>query len=316
MLSLAPVSNCLALENQSDQTRAEKRCVDDGWRKISLTAAGIHRDLLWKGPDSVWRNGAIIVMHGGGGAAADFCSGGLLIRPQTHFARMAIERGFAIFLLNSTRDKVTDANGRACGKRFDFTVLDRPNLDLPYIGEVIDRIIPQRRPPMSSRAISLTGLSTGGYMTIRAATHFDDRITAFAPISAGDPYGTHTNCDPALSPRKSAKGILLDNETGKQIIDKDACRSPGDVQEKQWISRNSPHKPAFRQFQHRSDGIVDFSCMEKAGRMLRNHGYPDRGAYLLGRAGDESVWKHLWQEEYNAPLLDFLESEARAATTR
>lgn len=311
---LAPISG--ALDKPPDQadsdTRAEKRCMDDGWKKVSLTVANIPRTLLWKGPARGWRNGAIVVMHGGGGTASNFCSGGLLVRPQINFTQMAIERGFAVFALDSTNDKVTDANGRSCGKRFDFMVLNRPNLDLPYIGEVVDRIITDNRPPQSSKAIFLTGLSTGGYMTIRAATHLDDRITAFAPISAGDPYGTMSNCDPTLSPRKSAKGILLDEETGKEITKDDACRASNYAREKPWQSANPKQKPPFKQFQDREDGIVDFSCMEKAGTMLKTQGYPDRGAYLIGKAGSKSVWNHLWQNDYNTALLDFLEGEARA----
>lgn len=319
-ISLASASICNALESRTDQaapdsttpdTRAEKRCKDDGWQKVSFNVANIQRQLLWKGPDKPWRNGAIIVMHGGGGTASNFCSGGLLVKPQRQFTEMAIKRGFAVFALDSTNDKVTDARGRPCGKRFDFMMLDRPNLDLPYIEQVIDKILPANRPPASSRAVFLTGLSTGGYMTIRAATQFDNKITAFAPISAGDPYGTESNCDPTLSARTSAKGILLDNETGKEITQDGACRASDYAREKPWQSANPSQKPPFKQFQDREDGIVDFSCMEKAGKMLKTQDYPDRGAYLIGKEGSRSMWKHLWQSDYNSALLDFLEDEAR-----
>ena len=315
-ISIALVSGCghrTRSEQTGTYTRAEKRCVDDGWEKVSLNAANIRRDALWKGPDKAWRNGAIIVMHGGGGTASNFCAGGWLVRPQIHFTQMAIDRGVAVFALDSTNDRVTDANGRVCGKRFDFMVLDRPNLDLPYIGELIDRIIPARRPTNSSKAIFLTGLSTGGYMTIRAASYFDNKITAFAPISAGDPYGTDSNCDASLSRRKSAKGVLLDKETGREITRNDACRASSYANEKRWLSANPKQKPAFRQFHHQADGIVDISCMEKAGLMLRKNGYSDRGVYLINATGKKSVFKHLWLDDYNEGLLDFFASEASRA---
>jgi hypothetical protein len=80
------------------------------------------------------------------------------------------------------------------------------------------------------------------------------------------------------------------------------------------LSANPKQKPPFKQFHSREDGIVDFSCMEKAGKMLREHGYPDHGAFLLGTAsGKRGVMDHLWQDEYNAPILDFLEAEGKTA---
>lgn len=222
---------------------------------------------------------------------------------------MALARGFAVIVLDSTTDEVTDAQGRVCGKRFDFSVLNRPNIDLPYIGQVLDSIIPSRRPPGSSQAVFITGLSTGGYMTIRAATYFDNQITAFAPISAGDPFGTDTICDTSLSKRKSAKGILVDRETSKQIIENGSCEAPSYPNESKWQSANPQKKPAFKQFQDASDGIVDLSCMKKAGTMLAKQGYRDRGAFIIPSSGKKDVFKHLWQDAYNEPILDFFDSE-------
>ena len=222
---------------------------------------------------------------------------------------MALARGFAVIVLDSTNDVVTDEQGRACGKRFDFSVLNRPNIDLPYIGQVLDNIIPSKRPTVSSQAVFITGLSTGGYMTIRAATHFDNKITAFAPVSAGDPYGTDTICDTSKSKRKSAKGILVDRETGRQIIENNACKAPSYPNESKWLSTNPKKKPVFKQFQDASDGIVDLSCMKKAETMLAKHGYIDRGAFIIPSSGKKDAFKHLWQDAYNKPILDFFESE-------
>jgi len=303
-------------DSSDSVTRAEKRCIDAGWRRVSFDVSGIRRKLLWKGPEATWRHGAILVMHGGGGRASDFCSAGWLLRPQVRFASLALERGFAVFLLESTEDAVTDAQGLHCGKRFDYMPLERANLDLPYIERVIDQVVEPARTPASSSAVFLTGLSIGGYMTTRAATTLGgDEITAFAPISSGDPYGTSSNCDASLSPRKVAKGVLFDNETELVITREGACRAPSaasaQAHESPWPSPPSARKPAFMQFHHLGDGIVDRSCMEKAGEMLRSRGYPDRGAFLLSPPGRRTVWKHLWQSEYNAPLLDFFENEAR-----
>lgn len=284
----------------------ERECVRAGWEKIILQVGGLERSLLWKGPKNSWSHGAILVLHGGGGEAAHFCAGGRLVQPQIEFARSAIERGFAVFALDSTNNKVTDAKGRDCGKRFDFAVLSRNNLDLPYIEEVIARVIPSRRQVDSSPAVFMAGLSTGGYMTLRAATQFSEKITAFALISAGDPYGTDPLCDASLSPRESVKGILIDRETGKEITAMDACKSASFPRESSWPRPISGRLPTFKQFQHEDDGIVDVSCMQKANTLLRRHGYRDSGTFLIKGSGRKGVLKHMWLGSYNDPILEFL----------
>lgn len=296
--------------SERGSTWAERKCIRAGWQKISMTAANHKRRVLYKGPAGPWRNGVIVVLHGGGGEASHFCTGRRLLKPQIHFAEMALTHGFAVIVLESTNNKVTDAQGRECGKRFDFSVLNRANIDLPYIGYVLDKTIPSKRPPGSSKAVFMAGLSTGGYMTIRAATHFDNKITAFAPVSAGDPFGTDTVCDTSLSKRKTAKGILVDRETRKQIIKDNACKSSSYPSEAKWLSANPKKKPGFKQFQHEADGIVDMTCMQKARTMLVNNGYRDTSAFIIQSSGKKDVFKHLWLEAYNKPILNFFESEA------
>ena len=305
---LLPAQMGQAASSRGNLAWAERQCLQSGWQPITIRAAGLKRALLWKQPRGGWRNGVIIVMHGGGGSHLHFCAGGRLLQPQIAFARQAVAQGFAVFLLDSTNDVVTDGAGRKCGKRFDFSVLDRPNIDLPFIKKVITKVIPRLRPPGSSKKVFVTGLSTGGYMTIRVGTELDNLITAFAPVSAGDPYGTETNCDTSLSRRKSAKGILTDLETKKQIIEYGACASRGYPNEKKWNSTLPSRKPAFKQFHNEADGIVDISCMKKAQKQLRRHGYRDAGAFIL-RDRRRHVFFHLWLLRYNQPILDFFKSQ-------
>ncbi|MCI0749671.1 MAG: hypothetical protein L0Y32_03870 [Nevskiales bacterium] len=306
-------------ERSSDTSKAghselEQSCLGSGWQKITLQAAGIDRHLLWKAPAGPWRNGAILVLHGGGGAAEHFCAGPTPVQPQIQFAQMALDRGFAVFALDATTDIVTDSEGRTCGKRFDFSVLDRPNLDLPYIERIIADIVPSKRPRKSNASIFITGLSTGGYMTTRAGSELGDNVTAFAPVSAGDPFGTDTLCDTRLSKRTSAKGILVDRETRKQIIENDACTSDTASHESPWPA---VRRPKVRQFHHERDGIVDLSCMRKTTDMLRRNGFNGPDPFLIPSNDPKSVAHHRWLDTYNEPLLDFFESQARApAATR
>lgn len=289
-------------------TALVKSCIQNGWNPLNVQVTGNEREVLWKRPRGKWKHGAIVILHGGGGSHYQFCTGGKFVQPQIEFAEEAVEKGFAVFLLDSTDGVVTDAKGQHCGKRFDFSVLDRRNVDLTFIGKVVKKIIPQLRSSRSSKKIFLTGLSTGGYMAIRAAVRFNNRITAFAPVSAGDPYGTWTNCDAKLSKRKSVKGILLDLETNKPITVKGACSANSYLNEKDWPRFKSKHRPAFKQFHNRGDAIVDVSCMKKVQNQLQQHGYVNKGEFVLD-ADRRRVLNHLWLKRYNDAILEFFKSQ-------
>ena len=282
----------------------EKQCMREGWQREVMQVAGLQRYVLWKAPAAVWPKGAIIVLHGGGGEYFQWCvANARLVRPQVAFTKLAIEQGFAVFLLNST-DRITDNEGRSCGKIWDDEVRDRPNLDLPYIEAVIRKTIPSHRPPSSNRSIFLTGLSSGGYMTVRAATHFDNLITAFAPVSSGDPYGWHRICDASLNKRENVHGAGYDNETGKQIIERNSCQSSAYPNEKPWDTSGTSSRPPYRVFRHDKDGINDRSCAMKVSKQLSAHGYPGEEDFVLN-GWFRTISHHFWQEDYNQPILDF-----------
>lgn len=288
-------------------TEEEKTCMSQGWEKANFLIGSLARRVLWKGP-SIWNRGTILVLHGGGGKASDFCVGGPGVQPQIEFANLAVSEGFGVILLESTDGLVTDAQGRACGKRFDFSVLNRDNIDLPYIQYALTDLVTSIRPAGSSGKLFMTGLSTGGYMTTRAASHFDNLVTAFAPVSAGDPYGTDTVCDPSLSPRDSAVGILKDRETNLEITDDDACTASTYSNESPWESSNPSQKPIFKTFLHPYDGIVDLSCKSKVRNMLLSKGYTDGGYYSVPSTGPKNVGYHLWLYVYNTQIINFFKS--------
>lgn len=286
-------------------TPTEAVCLASGWRLTGREVGGHPRRVLSLQPAGPWTKGAVLVLHGGGGQADQFCTGGTLVQPQVAFAREAVRRGFAVFALDSTTNVVVDEQGRPCGKRFDFSVLPRANVDLPFIEWVAKALVPQLRPAGSRPEVFITGLSTGGAMTTRAATHFDDVFTAFAPVSAVDPYGTDAICDSSLSPRDSAVGILVDRETRREIIEDDACASMAYPNESPWSTTRTAVKPTVRQFHDEKDGIVDLSCMRKLSAQLQTNGYPFQAPFLLQTPGTKNALLHLWRASYNAPLLDF-----------
>ena len=292
----------------------EGQCARRGWHPVVLNVGGLPRRVLWKGPNAPngpWTKGAILVMHGGGGHHYQFCiANARTTKPQVSFTELALTEGFAVFLLESS-DRVTDNEGRVCGKVWDDEVRARPNLDLPFIEQVMLTLIPKARPAGSRNEIFATGLSSGGYMTVRASTHFGNLITAFAPVSSGDPYGWHRVCEKGMNRRDTVHGGAFDNETGKQIIEPGSCRAASYPNEKPWDGTDIPTKPTFRAFRHRYDGINDPSCGEKIATLLRQRGYPEVPAMVLTGDGRRSLANHLWQDDYNRPLLEFFTSQLR-----
>lgn len=284
-----------------------------GWKRVELQVSGIEREFLWKAPEGRRPKGAILVLHGGGGHHYQWCNAnGPIVGPQVRFSEMAVAEGFAVLLLDSS-DRITDREGRLCGKVWDDEVRNRPNLDLPFIGTVIRDYVPRLFPPGGKGAIFITGHSSGGYMTARASTHFDDLVTAFAPVSSGDPYGWHRVCEAGTTLRSAVHGRGFDNETGKHIPEPGACTSETLAHELPWDSTRPDVKPAFRVFRHHEDGINDRSCNEKISRLLRRNGYHGQPDFVL-YGGRRNLAHHLWLDDYNRPILDFFNAQIPSAS--
>jgi pimeloyl-ACP methyl ester carboxylesterase len=285
-------------------TPQEQQCQAAGWQRAVVGAAGLQRLVLWKAPAG-WQGPALVVMHGGGGAHTNFCVANVAqIEPQVRFAEAALARGFAVFLLDS-HDQVTDSAGRVCGKVWDDEVRARANLDLPFIGEVLGTLIPRLRPSGARSESFLVGHSSGGFMATRAASHWPERVTAFVPVAAGDPYGWTRDCTRLPGDRVNVAGRGLDNETGRTISEAGACAAAAYPNEKPWDHPPAARRPAFRLVHHAQDGINDLSCVQKLGLQLRTRGYPEAPAFRLD-GGARSADVHYWLDAYNAPLLDFL----------
>ena len=288
----------------------ERQCVLAGWRSETLVVAGLARGVLWKAPPGAWTRGALVVLHGGGGQHANFCvANAELIAAQVRFTEMALAQGFAVFLLDST-DRVTDTEGRLCGKVWDDEVRARGNLDLPFVAEVLQGLIPAARPGGSRSEVSLTGLSSGGYMAVRAATRFGGLVNAFAPVASGDPYGWVRDCTPRAGDRANVFGVGLDAETRRNISEPGACNSSSWPNEKPWDGADAEPKPPFRVFHHAQDGINDRSCVDKVRQQLTRRGWPEAAPFTLS-GGPRSAEAHYWQDAYNAPLLAWLGEQVR-----
>lgn len=197
------------------------------------------------------------------------------------------------------------------GKRWDCLAKDNTaNIDLPFVEVVITELIPQLRPENSARNIFITGISNGGYMAILAATHFDDKITAFAPVSSGDPYGTYMDGG-IKSPFRKTPGIFKDNETLTPINKKAACYAKNYLHEKRWATNNPKIYPSFKLFYHEGDGACDISCKEKVEHLLVEHGYINKGSFIRKNFGLRNLIKHFWLKQYNRPIITFFKESVK-----
>lgn len=306
ILSLS-LNACATKTDSAAQTeKMLTNCQSKEWKEVKFKIENIERRLLYKLPSAGWTNGAIVVMHGGGGQAEHFCDESIrLVRPQVRFTETAVQQNFAVFVLDSS-SVVTDNDGLLCGKIWDDEPRNRPNLDLPYLKHIFTSIIPNLRKDKDNKSIFVTGLSSGGYMSVRAATHLGNFITAFAPISNGDPYGWHRKCDPKYGDRReNVKGAGFDNETEKEIIQENSCLSATYPKEKSWDTFVGT-KPKFRLFHSDKDGVNDYSCSQKVEKQLRANGFSGEQTYILKNDGGRRRFlNHFWHDEYNSQLLDF-----------
>lgn len=306
----------LKLSSCAAQPKAEVAgsavCQKRDWQEMKFEILGHSRRLLYKGSREAWKKGSIIVLHGGGGKPEDFCDpSSRLIIPQVKFAEMAVEEGFGVFLLDSTRI-VADNDGKICGKVWDDEVRARENLDLPYLKHILEKIVPAQRPKGSNDKIFLVGHSSGGYMTARAASHMGHLFNGFALMASGDPYGWARKCDPKYGDKRDqVKGAGFDNETGQQIIEINSCQSDSYPNEKTW-DQYPGVKPKFRVFHNDFDGINDRSCSRKIEKQLRAHGFTGPEAYLAkNHDGQRRLLYHFWANEYNSEILNFFKSYSR-----
>ena len=292
----------------------EKQCIDKGWKRITMTAGGLERQVLWKAPDGgSWPRGVIVALHGGGGTYSNYCANLSIGQPMVDFSEMALKDGYAVFLPDSTEVLAKDDAGNTCGKRWDS--LDHPggeNQDVLFIRTLIAKTIPGLRPRSSPSQVYLLGISNGGFMTILAATRMPELITAFAAVSAGDPYSTALECSKKNSSKlRQTPGIFVDRGTGKSIADDASCgRVTGTS-----IALPKGARPPFMFLYDMRDGGVDASCKTQAIQRLTGFGFPEIPPFIIKSAGRKSIFKHLWQDEYNTPLLKFLESRPQEVSS-
>jgi len=295
-----------------DYSQTRIACEARGWTKstiaVTIGQRRYLRKVLYSAPASATWRGAVIVMHGGGGNYAQWCSAGFTSRGMMTDAML--DNDFAVFLLDST-DITTDESGALCGKVWDDNVLARDNHDVPYITSVITEVIADLRPAGSPSNIFLTGFSSGGFMATRAATELNHLVTGFIPMGTASPYGWHRDCS-FLTIRDLVAGVGQDNDSNLNISEINAC-GPTELNplasypsEVAWLDGGATVKPHYLKIQHFDDAIVDFSCHTRHVHQLEQNGYAGSLFELRPTGGTRSLIHHNVIAEFITPMIDYL----------
>jgi polyhydroxybutyrate depolymerase len=119
----------------------------------------------------------VIVLHGAGGTAAG-------MQQLTGFDALANEQKFIVAYPEGIDNKWNDGRGR--NEQID---------DVKFISELINAI--SSRYPVDSLRIYVTGISNGGFFTMRLACELSNRIAAVAAIGATVEEMIDQNCQSA-----------------------------------------------------------------------------------------------------------------------
>jgi len=126
----------------------------------------------------------VLVMHGSGENAAQ-------IRIETGYAfeRLADEHGFAVVYPDSYSFDWND-----CSRIGDFSVAGRLVDDVGFLGALTDKLIAELG--VDSRRVFATGVSAGGFMSLRLALEAPSRFRAVAAVAANVPMPDNFKCKP------------------------------------------------------------------------------------------------------------------------
>jgi polyhydroxybutyrate depolymerase len=127
----------------------------------------------------------VVVMHGSG-------ENGAQIRIETgyEFERLADEHGFAVVYPNAYTFDWND-----CSKVGDFSVNGGNVDDVEFLGAMVDKLVTEIG--VDRGRVFATGVSAGGFMSIRLALEAPSRFRAVAAVSANVPSPENYKCKSA-----------------------------------------------------------------------------------------------------------------------
>lgn len=144
----------------------------------------------------------VMVLHGSG-------QNGAQIRTETGygFERLADQHGFAVVYPSG---KAFDWND--CSKTGDFLVNGHESNDLHYLNTLVDTLLATHG--FDPHRVFATGVSAGGFMSLRLALESPTRFRAVAAVSANVPAADNFKCKPVAS----GASVLLMNGTADPLV--------------------------------------------------------------------------------------------------
>lgn len=153
--------------------------------KASIEFGGLKRSYLSYVPKALPAGSPmVLVMHGSGEAAAQ-----IRVGTGYGFERLADQYGFVVVYPNSYTFDWND-----CSKVGDFNVNGVGVDDVGFLGALVDKLVAEMG--VDQNRVFASGVSSGGFMSIRLAVESPSKFRAVAAVSANVPTADNFKCKP------------------------------------------------------------------------------------------------------------------------
>ena len=178
--------------------------------KSSIEVGGLKRNYRTYIPKGLAKSAPlVVVMHGSG-------QNGAQIRLETgyEFERLADQHGFAVVYPDAYTFDWND-----CSKVGDFSVNGVGVDDVGFLNLLVDKLITEIA--VDRNRVFATGVSAGGFMSIRLALEAPTRFRAVAAVSANVPSTENFKCTPA----QPGASVMIMNGTKDPLVPFDGGES-------------------------------------------------------------------------------------------
>ncbi len=171
--------------------------------KGSIDAGGLKRTYQTYIPKDLPKGAPLVlVMHGSGEGAAEIRTG-----TGYGFERLADQHGFAVVYPNSASFDWND-----CSKVGDFNVNGSEVDDVGFLTTLVDKLISDIG--VDRGRVFATGVSAGGFMSLRLALEAPSRFRAVAAVAANVPVPDNFKCKPA----GQGTSVMIMNGTDDPLV--------------------------------------------------------------------------------------------------
>ena len=235
-LIIAIINSCSKIPRVELTKRDLKLNIEhDGYTRDFILHIPEHHELLNKIP-------LIIAMHGGGGKAK-----GMIALTKGRFNELADKHGFLVVYPQGLGKSWND------GRQDPISYAHKNDIDdIGYLSKIIRRMIKEYK--VDSDRVFVTGISNGGFMSIRVSRELADQVKAVAVVCAAIPLNTkdaHVDAqsmntllingttDPLVPYnggevkvlRKKRGRIISTDETIKIFITRNSCSHSPEIEE-------------------------------------------------------------------------------------